>query len=207
VAVTDKQSRYERFTERYAAGQLPWDDVLPPPEVMAIVEALSPGRALDLGCGYGRSSIYLAQHGWQVDGVDFVLQAITEARQRAQQAQVDKLVHFHQGSVADLHFLQHSYSLAIDVGCMHALLPDEQTAYRDGLLRLLSPGAAYLLFARTYSGDEEPEEGPPSMADQQIEQLFGEYFQLQRVEKGVTKVEDQPAWTSSWFWFKRKGNN
>ncbi|MCZ7666191.1 MAG: class I SAM-dependent methyltransferase [Chloroflexi bacterium] len=25
-----------------------------------------------MGCGYGRSSIYLARHGWQVVGVDFI---------------------------------------------------------------------------------------------------------------------------------------
>ncbi|MCA9931667.1 MAG: methyltransferase domain-containing protein [Anaerolineales bacterium] len=195
--------RYERFKERYAAGQVPWDDTLPPPEVIAIVEALPPGRALDLGCGYGRSSIYLAQHGWQVDGVDFVAQAVAEAQHRARLAQVAEQVHFHQGSVADLHFLHAAYSLAIDVGCLHSLPPDEQATYRDGLLRLLSPGATYLLFARTYSGGTEPEGGPPSMADEQIEKLFGSDFQLTHVEKGVTQVEDQPVWTSAWFWFKR----
>jgi len=33
-----------------------------------------------LGCGPGRASIYLARRGWQVDGVDFIPDAIELAR-------------------------------------------------------------------------------------------------------------------------------
>ena len=39
--------------------------------MIAAASSLPPGRALDLGCGYGRTAILLAQHGWRVDGVDF----------------------------------------------------------------------------------------------------------------------------------------
>jgi trans-aconitate methyltransferase len=42
--------------------------------------ALAPGRALDLGCGAGRSSIWLAERGWQVTGVDFSDAALELAR-------------------------------------------------------------------------------------------------------------------------------
>lgn len=82
------QESLARFTERYTNGQVPWDDSLPPPEVQALVATLPPGRALDLGCGYGRTAIYLAQHGWQVDAIDFVPQAIAEAEKRAMAAGV-----------------------------------------------------------------------------------------------------------------------
>ncbi len=40
----------------------------------------TPGRVLDMACGEGRNSIWLAQHGWQVTGVDFSAEAITKAR-------------------------------------------------------------------------------------------------------------------------------
>jgi len=43
---------------------------------------LPPGRALDLGCGVGRSAVWLAEHGWQVTGVDFSDVAIGLARER-----------------------------------------------------------------------------------------------------------------------------
>ena len=73
--------------ERYASGVIPWDDDLPPPELMALVEKQPAGRALDLGCGYGRSSIYLAQHEWEVDGLDFVPQAVCRRQSEEQQKQ------------------------------------------------------------------------------------------------------------------------
>jgi SAM-dependent methyltransferase len=43
---------------------------------------LEPGRALDLGCGAGRTAIWLAEHGWQVTGVDFSEVALGLARGR-----------------------------------------------------------------------------------------------------------------------------
>jgi SAM-dependent methyltransferase len=42
---------------------------------------LSPGRALDLGCGAGRASIWLARRGWRVTAVDFSEVAIELARE------------------------------------------------------------------------------------------------------------------------------
>ncbi|KAA3664785.1 MAG: methyltransferase domain-containing protein [Chloroflexi bacterium] len=200
-----EQNRYERFEERYAMGRLPWDDELPPPEVMALVEKLAPGRALDLGCGYGRSAIYLARHGWQVDGVDFIQKAVTEATKRAQEAKLVKKATFYQGSVADLHFLNASYTLAIDVGCFHSLLAVDQLAYRDELLRLLVPKAQFLLFARTTSGDEEPEDGPPTVDESHLKSLFEPHFQLEHIEIGTTQVEDKPLWNSAWFWYRKYG--
>lgn len=199
------QESLDRFKERYSNGQIPWDDVLPPPEVQALVAELPPGRALDLGCGYGRTSIYLAQHGWQVDGIDFVPEAIAEAKERATAAGVIQDVRFHVGSVADLHFLTDSYDLAVDIGCMHALGPTLQKAYRDGLLRLLRPGARYLLFARLQEPnleEEETEEDRFSGLDEaDVMELLAD-FKFDHSEFGETAGSDY-RWRSGWFWFTR----
>ena len=86
--MSDEPSAYDRFRERYEEGRVPWDDPLPPPEIMALAAELSPGRGLDLGCGFGRATIYLAYRGWRMDGVDFIPQAIAIAQQRAETAGV-----------------------------------------------------------------------------------------------------------------------
>src|SRR6185369_17597872 len=36
------------------------------------VAQLIPGKALDLGMGFGRNSIYLAMNGWDVTGINMV---------------------------------------------------------------------------------------------------------------------------------------
>ncbi len=198
-----EESRFERFRERYASGTIPWDDDLPPPELIALVEEQSPGRALDLGCGYGRSSIYLARHGWHVDGVDFVPQAIQEARQRAVTAGVADRTQFHVADVSKLDFLEGPYDLALDIGCMHAFSKEELISYRDGLFRLLPEKAIYLLFAHLRDDEDEIDgEEPRWIAEEDLLALFAEGFVLERAEYGLTQVEDKPPWRSAWFTYR-----
>lgn len=195
-----------RFTERYTNGEVPWDDTLPPPEVQALVASLPAGRALDLGCGYGRTAIFLARNGWQVDAIDFVPQAIVEAEKRAAEAKVADRIQFHVGSVAELDFLNGRYDLAIDVGCMHALSHPQQESYRNGLLRMLNPEAPFLLFARLQeeiiqNEGEEEKERFQGLAEEDVLTLFAE-FKLQNSEFGETAGTDY-SWRSGWFWYLR----
>lgn len=50
--------------------------------LVAEVSGLTPGRALDLGCGHGRAAVWLAEHGWRVTGVDYSEVALRLARER-----------------------------------------------------------------------------------------------------------------------------
>lgn len=199
----DKGNRFERFLGRYQEGKVPWDDPVPPPEIIALASELSPGRGLDLGCGYGRSAIYLAELGWSMDGVDFVPQAVETARHRASAAGVAGRARFYQGSVTDLAFLNPPYDLAIDVGCMHSLTGNALLAYRDGLVRLLRPDGQYTLFAHLRA-DDDPDEDARGIPERILMQLMEGYFRLDKVEHGVTQVADGPVWTSGWFWFSRQ---
>lgn len=54
--------------------------------LQAQVAALAPGRALELGCSTGDDSLWLAEQGWQVTGVDISPAAIQTAKRLAQQA-------------------------------------------------------------------------------------------------------------------------
>ena len=70
------------WDERYAGDELLWS-VGPNQFLVAEVEALPPGRALDLACGEGRNAIWLAQRGWDVTGVDFSKVGLDKARRVA----------------------------------------------------------------------------------------------------------------------------
>lgn len=192
---------FDMMQQRYRAHDVPWDQPLPPPEIVALAEELPPGKALDLGCGLGRSCLYLAQHGWRCDGVDFVPEAIELARQRAVEAGLDDCVRFTIGSVTHLEGMEPPYDLAIDIGCMHNLRGDDLRSYAGEVARMVRPGGLYTLFAHLApeNGSGEERHG---QSDQSIRALFAPTFTLERVETGQTTVADQ-TWPSAWYWFRR----
>ena len=53
---------------------------------LPLIKSLAPGPlALDIACGEGRNSIFLAQHGFTVTGIDISGRGITKARQRMEE--------------------------------------------------------------------------------------------------------------------------
>lgn len=194
-----------RFATRYEEGRVPWDAPTPPPEIVALAADMPPGRALDVGCGFGRAVIYLAEQGWSAVGVDFVPQAIAEAQRRAAAAGVADRATFYVASATELAFLAPPFDLIIDVGCMHSFTEEMLIAYRDEIARLLRPGGRYVLFAHLRDAAEpEREDGPRGIAEAVVDDLLRGTFRLEHVERGVTQVEDRPPWNSAWFWFRRE---
>lgn len=55
----------------------------PSPLLTETAASLTPGRALDAGCGHGAESLWLAGHGWSVTGVDFSISALEHAAKTA----------------------------------------------------------------------------------------------------------------------------
>jgi 2-polyprenyl-3-methyl-5-hydroxy-6-metoxy-1,4-benzoquinol methylase len=79
-----------RWDERYAAKGPPALSSVAPPDVFAAHADVFPtaGRALDLACGQGIGSVWLASRGLQVAGYDVSPVAISNARELAQRAGV-----------------------------------------------------------------------------------------------------------------------
>ncbi len=75
-----------RWNERYAQAGL-YHGTAPSAflaERIGVLAALTPGRrALDLACGEGRNSIFLARHGYAVTGLDISAAGLAKAARRA----------------------------------------------------------------------------------------------------------------------------
>ncbi len=78
----------EDWDQRYATTELVWG-AGPNRFLVAEVDSLPPGRALDLGCGEGRNAIWLAERGWHVTGVDFSEIGLGKARHLAAERGVE----------------------------------------------------------------------------------------------------------------------
>jgi SAM-dependent methyltransferase len=60
----------------------------PNPQLVTEVAGLTPGTALDVGCGEGGDAIWLARHGWTVTGADFSANGLARAAGHAERAGV-----------------------------------------------------------------------------------------------------------------------
>jgi thioredoxin reductase/SAM-dependent methyltransferase len=72
---------------RYAAGERMWSGE-PNDVLVREIAGLSPGRALELGCGEGADAVWLADRGWQVTAVDVSEVALRRAAAHAEEAGV-----------------------------------------------------------------------------------------------------------------------
>jgi len=106
---------------------------------------LPPGRALDLGCGAGRNTLYLARQGWDATGVDMISRAIETARSKAV-GEAAK-ARFLQGDVTKLGELQigDGYTLINDSGCYYGLSDRRRDAYATGVTQVAAPQALLLM--------------------------------------------------------------
>ncbi|HVB27452.1 MAG TPA: methyltransferase domain-containing protein [Mycobacteriales bacterium] len=71
----------EMWDRRFAEHGWPTE---PDPLLVELATALPPGRALDVGSGPGRNSLWLAARGWEVTAADASQVALAQASQRAE---------------------------------------------------------------------------------------------------------------------------
>lgn len=137
------------YRAAYRLRLVVWQRSRPPTDLVALVEggeALAPGRALDLGCGTGTDTIYLATHGWEVTGIDIVPRALALARRAAAEAGAEaRFVHGDVTRVTTLGVGQ-GYDLILDFGCLHTLPDDRRDTYVHAVSQVAGPGATLLLY-------------------------------------------------------------
>jgi len=168
------------FRTFYQLGFTPWDGHPIATSLRSLVEgsddepALTPGRALDVGCGTGDTSLYLAQHGWQVTGVDFVSKALNKARAKAAAAAMD--IDFRQADATRLSTegVGTGFGLIVDQGCLHAISGDDRDKYVREVTAVAAPDARLLLVEFTPGGSI----GVPGIDQPEIERRFAEAWTL-----------------------------
>lgn len=153
---------------------------------------LTPGRALDLGCGPGRNAIHLARNGFTVDAVDLSATAIAWAEERA-----GGNVRFLCGDAFALD-LDGPYDLVYDSGCFHHLAPHRRVSYLALLDRCLVRGGHLALscFASGEMGSETPDaelyqrrdlEGGLAYTAEELRRIFGDLTEVE-----LRRMHDEP---------------
>lgn len=143
-AVKGTMDFYEEVFRRVAPQQMSAEHLKA--EISLIVRALdlpSGGRLLDLGCGYGRIAVALAQRGYAVTGLDLSRSSLREARRAAREAGVR--VRWLRRDMRDIRFVEH-FQGAICMGAFGVLDSDEEDLEAlVAVRRSLRAGGRFLL--------------------------------------------------------------
>jgi ubiquinone/menaquinone biosynthesis C-methylase UbiE len=160
AAMTEAEPEYGDIHMRFL--ELLWGDgYLSPggPEeverVLANVD-LTGKRALDLGCGSGGITLFLARHYdlAAITGFDVELPVIEQARRRARKAGLDDKVSFVQAAPGRLPFADASFDLVFSKDAM-VHIPDKDAIFAD-IFRVLKPGGLFAASDWLINHDNEP---------------------------------------------------
>ncbi len=170
------------WDERYQTGDLPWDSGIRSRELARVIEEfrIAPCRAVELGCGTGTNTVFLAEQHFDVTGLDLSPTAIKLARQRAETANVNV-----QFLVADLTQFGRDlepFDFLFDRGCYHCARKENLAGYLETLKKLSRPGSRYLVLAGN-ANEQNDHEGPPRVNEDEIRADLGELFDFEMIRE------------------------
>jgi SAM-dependent methyltransferase len=164
-----------------------------------------PGRALDIGCGAGTDSVFLASQGWDVTSLDFMPKALEFTQQRAAAAGVS--VTPVEADITDWE-APHQYDLVLDHGLLHNMDPVRYPAYRDCIMRTLADGGHFVLlhWHPLFPDQPQGEIGPTRTSRADIKAFFAPDLQERFFAR--EEFEDLPemvgrGMTQAFYWFQR----
>jgi ubiquinone/menaquinone biosynthesis C-methylase UbiE len=171
-------------------------DIGPRKELVELVERgkLQPGKAIDLGSGTASNCIFLAQHGFDVTGVDFASAAIRLGRERAAEANVK--VHFIEDDLTNLSRIEGKFDLLVDYGTLDDLRPKDRDLYLQNVLPLTHAKSQFLLYCFEWEPRWWERSFLKGMAfvPGEVERRFGATFEIERYAAGVADSWLMPAW-------------
>jgi SAM-dependent methyltransferase len=205
MATHEKKTFFATYDWAKSWQDLPWAHDHPTLFLAEICQQRPPGRALDIGCGAGTDSVYLAGRGWRVTSLDFMPKALEYTRQRAEAAGVRV-----EPVEADITEWQPdgSYDLVLDHGLLHNMDPVRHTAYRQRVLQALAADGDFLLlhWHPRFPGQGNGRMGPRRAARDDIKAFFAP--ELQERFFAREEFEDLPdlvggGMTQAYYWFRR----
>jgi SAM-dependent methyltransferase len=182
------------WNDNYASGELPWDTGQPEPLLVEFVTSgrVTPGRTLEVGSGTGTNSIWLAERGFDVLGVDVSPLAV----ERAHSKMADRGLPC---CFATLDFLatplpDGPFHFVFDRGCFHVFDdPGERSRFAACVAAALEPGGLWLSLIGSTEGPPR-EVGPPRRSAHEITLAVEPALEIIELRSTEFRGHDVKAW-------------
>jgi SAM-dependent methyltransferase len=197
-----------------------WTSTAPPVELVELIETgkIKPCKCLDIGCGEGFYSIYLAKKGFKVTGIDLSENAIKLSKQNAEKAGVR--INFIPMDVENLDKINEKFDFILEWAILHHISHEKRKKYVEDIRSLLNKNGKYFSISfnikdrkagkgkksKEVKGEQKRPEGVSRPVGatlhfsslKELDELFRPYFKI--IE---SKVYEKPGigGTNTWNYF------
>lgn len=141
------KSQWEYIYQSVPINQIPWETGEPSPDLISLFKnkVIKKGmKVLDVGCGLGTQTRFMAQKGVLATGIDISETAIRKAREKLLKEEL--FANFVIGDVGHMQFPNSSFDFIYDRGCYHHLNFAQRQGYAKEVNRVLNPsGGLHML--------------------------------------------------------------
>lgn len=178
-------SIYRGESAQMGAGiRPPWSLGEPQPELAALIEqGTFHGDVLDVGCGEAAVSLYLAERGHTVVGLDSSPTAIDLARREAEQrglttadfavVDVSSFAAYPRGS-------ESRFGTIVDSTLFHSIPVAAREGYQQAVVRAAAPGASY--FVLVFDKAAIPEGPPYAVTADELREIVSRYWVVDEIK-------------------------
>lgn len=158
-------------------------------------------KILEIGCGLGTESVFLAIRGMDVTAIDIAESALSTAKKFSDAYEVNV-----NWKVADILSVQldEKYDVITDQGCFHHLTDDERAKYVKQISKFLKDDGMFIL--RCFSDKIEPGNQPRRITSNELLGTFYPTFKLEHLEHVLSFSTPTRKSPLGWFsiWYKNK---
>lgn len=158
----------------------PWSIDEPQPEIATLIDAGKiHGEVLDAGCGEAAVSMYLAERGFTVVGLDVSPTGIKLAREEAARRGLTGTT-FEVADISRFTGYDGRFGTIIDSTLFHSLPAALREGYQQSIVRAAAPGASYIVL--TFDRTGMPSEGPTiGVTEDELRSIVGKYWTIDEV--------------------------
>lgn len=205
MATHEKNTFFQTYGWAKTWQDLPWAHDEPTLFLAEICQRRGPGRALDIGCGAGTDSVYLAKRGWDVTALDFMPKALEFTQARAAGAGVS--VTPVEADITEW-VVPQQYDLVLDHGLLHNMDPVRYPAYRERIMAALADDGDFVLlhWHPRFPGQANGKMGPRRASREDLLAFFAPELQERFFSR--EEFEDLPdivggGMSQAYYWLRR----
>jgi SAM-dependent methyltransferase len=182
------------WNESYASGWLPWDTGEPEPLLVEFVTsgAVAAGPTLEIGAGTGTNSIWLAERGFDVLGIDISPLAVERARGKMEGRSLR--CRFAEGDFLGAPPSGGPFQFVFDRGCFHVFdEPEERQRFAAHVAAALAPGGLWLSLIGSTEGPPR-EVGPPRRSAREVTLAIEPALEILELRSAKFSGHEARAW-------------